>query len=224
MRRPRRQPRTPGVGVDDTTASVPGIPAEPEEAVTSGQDLSDVSTVEFAMVYQAEKPLLVRYLMQGGAAFHDAEAAAQRALEDLYQQWGTVRSPRSWLRTVAPRKLSQGKVARRKLARRGLTEIPLEDHDLPGISPDPAAIDSLQEDAVISAILGLPGLQGKVFALFFDQFETSEIAEILHISQASVRQHLARARARLKKLPEFAKHSPTARDSTRRRSERGLNG
>jgi RNA polymerase sigma factor (sigma-70 family) len=199
--------------VDDTTSSRPGTPAEPEEAVASGQDLSDVSDVEFAMLYQAEKPLLVRYLMQSGATFHDAEAAAQVALADLYKQWKTVRSPRSWLRIVAPRKLSQGKA--------GVAEIALEGQDPPGTLPDPADIESLQRDTVVSAILKLPPLQGKVFALYFDQFGSREIAEILHISKASVRQHLARARARLRELPEFAKYSPAPRDRAQGGDQKG---
>ena len=71
--------------------------------------------------------------------------------------------------------------------------------------PDPAAtIESLWEkDAVLSAIRQLPLKEKQVFALHYDQFKTGEIAEILQMTPAAVRQNLARARARLKNLLRF---------------------
>lgn len=53
---------------------------------------------------------------------------------------------------------------------------------------------------MLSAIRQLPLLQRQVFALRFDQFETKEISAILQITEAAVRQNLARARARLKEF------------------------
>ena len=78
----------------------------------------------------------------------------------------------------------------------------IEGHDEVGALPEPgAAVEALFEtDAVLSAIRRLPQTQRQVFALHFDQFETTEIAEILQMKQAAVRQNLARARATLRKL------------------------
>ena len=170
--------------MDDVTESVPDPPAG---------DPDGVSTVEYAMVYQAEKPRLVRYLIHCGASYHDADDAAQRALARLYEKWATVRHPQSWLRKVALRELSRANVT---------DECLLEGHDQFSTPRDHAGIDFLlEEDTVLSAIRQLPELQRQVFALHFDQFRTSEIAEILQTTEAAVRQNLARARARLKRTP-----------------------
>ena len=158
---------------------------------------SGISTVEYAMVYQAEKPRLVRYLIQYGANWHDADDVAQRALTALYEQWEAVQHPRSWLRKVAFRELLRVNVTNR---------CSLRDQDQLDTMPDRpnsdrSGIDSLvQEDAVLSAIRQLPPLQRQVFALHFDQFSAREISEILSITEPAVRQNLARARARLKCL------------------------
>jgi len=154
--------------------------------------------VEYAMIYQAEKPHLMRYLIHCGANYHDAEDAAQRALTALYDRWETVRNPRPWLRTVAVRELSRATVT---------NECSLEGHDQ--LAPlDPAGIESLlEEDAVLFAIRQLPPLQRQVFALRFDQFEISEIAEILKLTEAAARQNLVRARARLRDLLELNESS-----------------
>ena len=142
------------------------------------------------MIYQAEKPRLMRYLIQCGANWHNSDDASQLALTALYEQWETVRSPRAWLRKVAFREF---------IGANGSNEFPLEGHDQ--LLPDPSDIESLlEQDAVLSAIRQLPPLQRQVFALHFDQLTTSEIAETLQITEAAARQNLARARARLKEL------------------------
>jgi RNA polymerase sigma factor (sigma-70 family) len=203
--------------VDDATTSVPGIPAVPQKAIP-GLDLADVSTVEYAMVYQAEKPRLIRYLLHCGASYQAADDAAQHALTTLYVKWGNVRNPGPWLRKVAMRELRRASV---------INECSLEDHDQPlDAQPGPVCIESfLEKDIVLSAILQLPLSQRQVFALHFDQFKTSEIAEILQISEDAVRQNLARARARLRELPNFIQHSSSGQDGTMQKMVRGhLNG
>jgi RNA polymerase sigma factor (sigma-70 family) len=188
--------------MDDATASAPGVPAVPQEAGAAGQGPAGISTVEYAMVYQAEKPRIMRYLMQCGAGWHDADDAAQRALAALFEQWGTVRNPRPWLRTVAFREFARA---------RAVTELPLDDDDQLVISPGPADIDFLlEQDAVLTAIGQLPPVQRMVFALHFDQLRTSEIAEALEMTEAAVRQNLARARAGLKERLGLTRPVPAA--------------
>lgn len=50
-----------------------------------GQDLADESTVEYALVYEAEKPRLERYLLHCGVRCQSAEELARRAHEELYR-------------------------------------------------------------------------------------------------------------------------------------------
>lgn len=96
--------------MSDATDSVQDIPDDPQEGRASACDLAGVSTVEYAMVYEAEKPRLVRYLIHLGANYHDADDAAQRALTQLYEKWATVRYPKSWLRKVASRELGRANI------------------------------------------------------------------------------------------------------------------
>ena len=201
--------------MDDATESVPDPPAGPHEEAAPAGDLAGVSTVEYAMVYQAEKPRLVRYLIHCGASHHDADDAAQRALARLYEKWVTVRHPQSWLRKVALRELSRANVT---------NECLLEGHDQFSTPRDHAGIDFLlEEDTVLSAIRQLPELQRQVFALHFDQFRTCEIAEILQTTEAAVRQNLARARARLKELLGLTRQGFTSdRDGLALRLEGGI--
>jgi len=181
----------------DATAPVPDVPASSWEAGTPDQGPAGISTVEYAMVYQAEKPRLVRYLIQCGANWHDADDAAQRALAALYERWEAVYNPRPWLRKVAFREF---------IRTRGPNEIPLEGHQF-NAPPAPAEIESLlEQDAVLFAIRQLPQLQRHVFALHFDQLRTSEIAEVLQITEEAVRQNLARARTRLKERLGLTRH------------------
>jgi hypothetical protein len=53
----KRGPRPGGAGMDDAAGPpVPGARAAPQEASTQGQIPAGISTVEYAMVYQAESP------------------------------------------------------------------------------------------------------------------------------------------------------------------------
>jgi RNA polymerase sigma-70 factor (ECF subfamily) len=176
--------------MDDAAKPVPRIPADP------AQDLADISTVEYGLVYEAEKPGLIRFLLHFGVSYPTAEDLAQGALEELHRQWGKVDKPGPWLRKVAVRKLGRSRVT---------GECSLGSHDQPSTTPGPAAaIESLwEEDAVLSAIRQLPLKEKQVFALHFDKFETREIADMLQMTPDAVRQNLARARARLKKLLGF---------------------
>jgi RNA polymerase sigma factor (sigma-70 family) len=179
-----------GDAVDDYGVSGP-LPEEVGGADHGLDGASSVEYVEYVMLYEAEKPRLMRYLIQCGAGHHDAEDAAQRALAALYFRWETVRSPKAWLRKVALRELARASSP---------AERPVGDHDHLDAPSASAEVESLiEEDAVLSAIRQLPMLQRRVLALHIDQFETSEIAGILQITEAAVRQNLARGRARLKK-------------------------
>jgi RNA polymerase sigma factor (sigma-70 family) len=89
-------------------------------------------------------------------------------------------------------------LARSRLA----NECSLEGHDGVGIIPDVAELVEyiFEKDSIFKAFRQLSPKEKQVFALHFDRFETSEIAEILQMTPAAVRQNLARARSRLKQL------------------------
>jgi RNA polymerase sigma-70 factor (ECF subfamily) len=179
--------------VDDGSTPAPEIPAVPPKAVTSRRhDLTDVSHVEFATFYQAEMPRLVLSLIRCWPNKNDAEEAAQRAFALLFEQWDNVTYPRAWLRTVAFR---------------SLLKLPVKSESSLGGREQPDALDPSahvehreEQHAVLSALHKLPLTQRQVFALHYDKFKTCEIAEILNMKEAAVRQNLVRARAALKGL------------------------
>ena len=189
-----------GAGMDDHAAQ--GLPGteRPDEAGATAHGPVGVLSVEYAMLYQAEKPRLMRYLIQCGASYHDAEDAAQRALAALYVNWEAVRSPKAWLRKVAARELVRASSS---------AERPVGDHSQLDAPAALAEVESLiEQDAVLSAIRQLPTLQRYVLALHFDEFETREIAEILQITETAARQNLARGRARLRERLRLARRGP----------------
>jgi len=133
--------------------------------------------------------------MKCGANEHDAVDAAQCAFEELFKKWDTVRNPKAWLRTVAFHIFLRLPVR---------NERALEDHDQASVLPASTRIELREEEqAVISALHQLPMTQRRVFALHYDKFETREIAEMLQMTEAAVRQNLARARAKLRELLGF---------------------
>ena len=194
MQRLRPSPRRAGVTVDDGSAPAPDIPTGPQKEIAPIRSAStDVSHVEFAIFYEAEMPRLVRYLVKCDNSVHDAQEAAQHAFEELFKQWDSVRSPKAWLRKVAFRMLHKVHVK---------NERPLGGAQGTGLVITTSARIELREeaDAVLSALLQLPMAQRQVFALYYDGFETCEIADILEMTEAAVRQNRARARARLSVL------------------------
>ena len=170
-------------------------PSPQQPVPPGGRDPVDIS---FATFYQGEMPYLVRTLIKCGANEQDAADAAQQAFVLLLGKWNTVSMPRAWLRTVSIRQLLPALIIKRQTSSLDGEE----ENYAPGTSPPVATYVEFREEErlVLGAIHQLPPAQRKVFALSFDGFGSSEIAEILQMNQAAVRQNLARARAALKEL------------------------
>jgi RNA polymerase sigma factor (sigma-70 family) len=110
-----------------------------------------------------------------------------------------VRSPRAWLRTVAFRQM---------LLQTASSEYPLDAAPrVPAaVLPASARIELReQEQAVLAALRQLPWKQRQVFALVYDEFSYSEIAEIMDMSESAVRKNMERARKKMKEIWGFAR-------------------
>lgn len=183
--------------MDDSSPPAPDMPADqetvPQERPHLAADLA--AEVEFAACYQAEMPVLIRFLIKYGASYHDAAEAAQEAFIELHRQWHTVRKPKSWLRTVA---------IRMYLANPADKPLSPDDRDKPGLLSASGRIEFREEEeAVLAALRSLPPAQRAVLALHYDQFETRDIAEILDMTEAAVCKNLERGRAALKRFLGF---------------------
>lgn len=150
---------------------------------------------EFEVFFKSEYANVVRILAFQGAGMADAQDAAQDAFLEVYRRWGSIQDPRSYLIKAAFNRYG-------KLAARHRRSIPYDRSDdapptLPGQSTDPSL--SAHLIAVKQAVLDLPTIQREVMTLWTAGYTTAEIANILDLSQAAVRQRMHRARDALRK-------------------------
>jgi RNA polymerase sigma factor (sigma-70 family) len=148
----------------------------------------DSTQVSFEAFYRKEMAALIRFMRRYGADVYSAADAVQDAFTEAYPQWEAIGEPRAWLRLVACR----------IYYRRRLRETPVEDvPDRPMIYQDPVEARE-QSHRVFEALAALPERQRQVMAWHLDGYGHAEIAGLLGISQAAVRQNLSRARRALK--------------------------
>lgn len=182
------------------TPAVLGFPSGQRETVApEGDKPADVSYAEFALFYQREMPRLIGLLIKFGAELDVAEEAAQHAFIELFTHWDTVRCPEGWVRTVALRQAF-------RLFSRVTNEQPLGPDSARATGPPASENVEIREEerAVLAALRRLPLTQRQVFALHYDQFGTSEISDILDMTESAVRKNLERGRRKLKDSLEFS--------------------
>jgi RNA polymerase sigma factor (sigma-70 family) len=155
---------------------------------------------EWICFYDAQQPLVVRFVMLNGASLADAEDAAQEAFTESWDLmsrdpglWQKITHKEAWIRTVALRRYWRPPGPRR----RPLTvagEVP----DLPASGPGPEELTA-QTQLVLRELQSLDEEARAVMAFDLDDFPPAVIAEMLHISQQRVRDLRKKARAILKK-------------------------
>lgn len=186
--------------MDENNTQAPGLPSanqQNNEITSETHDYAaSVLEAEWVECYQAEMPYLVRYLMHccNEANIDDAADAAHEAFIELLKNWSDVKHRKAWLRTVAFRKMLRSPVKEERLSS--------------ALHRDPAAVAATsahlelhgEEQQVLAAISRLPLTQRQVFALHYDQFSYSEIAEILGMNVDAVRKNMERAKTKMKEL------------------------
>lgn len=155
--------------------------------------LADNVEREFEVLFRAEFGNLVGFLVAAGARLVEAQDAAQMAFVEILRKWSAVTSRIAWLRSVAYRMWV-------RLIRKDRIHI-LEASPAP---PDTTVTGDLelglQARQVIELLAELPPQQRTTMALVYDGRSPTEIAGILEVSAASVRQNLKRARSTLARL------------------------
>ena len=118
-----------------------------------------------------------------------AEEVTQDAFVRLYERWGkavSIDHPVAWVRTVAVRD-----AIRRAKRERFVPVIEVVDRESPAHA-QPHDVDLLR------AVAGLPPQQRAAVALFYlEDRPVDEVAHLLEVAPATVRQHLFRARKHL---------------------------
>ena len=175
--------------MSDQTADVDALVALGDSDVAVElQQTDDAAGVSFEQFYRQEMAALVRFVRRYGASPYAAADAVHEAFAEAYPKWDSIKAPRAWLRLVAAR----------FYYRRKLRETPVDDvPDRPAIYEDVIEIGE-QGRRVFDALAALPERQRQVMAWHLDGYSHAEIAELLSITAAAVRQNFYRARQALK--------------------------
>ncbi len=195
-----------------------------------------MSDEDFVLLYRQQRSALVWHVRSHGASEAEACDAVQEAFASALRARDRIRDPGAWpawLRTVAVRwylRSLHGSGGRAGGGGRSPVEVVLvaDPPDLveaAGTTAD--AVDAVeagrQQEFVLALLAALPNRQRQVFGLHYEGWSTAEIAALLGMEQAAVRQNIARARRTLKEsIRERLKEgsSDDRRSGARRRVRR----
>jgi RNA polymerase sigma-70 factor (sigma-E family) len=140
----------------------------------------------------------------------EAQEVVQEAFVRLLarpRRVATLDNPEAWLRTVAVN-LTRSRWRRRAVLQRLLPRIGAEPAEVPGATPDHVAL--------MAALRTLPAGQREAIALHhLADLPVTEVAEILQVSEGTVKSRLYRGRAALAGLlDESTENGPTGNEPT----------
>jgi RNA polymerase sigma factor (sigma-70 family) len=147
--------------------------------------------IGFDSFFEERFKRLVVLLIALGASQADAEDAAQEAMILAWSQWDTIREPAAWVRTVSLRSY----LRRRRL---GNTEVALDESVPVPVGNDDLGSFEEEQQEVLRLLRSLPDGQRAVTALYYDELNCEEIADVLGKAPATVRSNLRHARQSLK--------------------------
>jgi RNA polymerase sigma-70 factor (sigma-E family) len=172
-------------------------PAQPEEVIAGAARVAgatgsvDGDFQEF-VVSRGRSLLNAAYLLTGNLA--DAEDLVQSALAKTYQAWERIED-RGALDGYVRRAMVNTHISWWR--RRKLDEYPTD--DLPDTPVDDATVTSETHDALRRAIGRLPQrMRAAVVLRFFEDMTEAEVADVLGVSQGTVKSTVSRAVAKLR--------------------------
>lgn len=149
----------------------------------------------FQDLYAASYQRLVLQLYPVTGDLAEAQDVVQEAFVRLLanpRRADALDNPEAWLRTVACN-LARSRWRRGKVLRRLLRKFEAEPTEVPGVSPDHVAL--------MAALRALPAAQREVIALHhLAELRVAEVADILRVSEGTVKSRLSRGRAALAAL------------------------
>jgi RNA polymerase sigma-70 factor (sigma-E family) len=175
---------------------VPHVPEVPRQASQAAETPAPNGSVELDfhefVISRGRSLLHSAYLLTGNVA--DAEDLVQSALAKTYQAWDRIED----------RKALDGYVRRAMVnthiswwRRRKIDEYPTD--DIPDQPVADSSVSSEQQDALRRAIERLPErMRAAVVLRFFEDMTEAEVADILGVSQGTVKSTVSRAVAKLR--------------------------
>lgn len=199
-----RSERTRVVSFPTDTAVADPLHHTDSPASPALRDLESLSSMEeFAAFYDREAMRLLGFVMKLGSDAHLAADIVQSTFEDALRAWATINNHRAWVRRVATRKLMRARDPARRREEPVDDLLDSEQPLLPGqgghlLRPDLVVEFSDKTRRVLQLVAELPPAQRTVMAWAMDEYTTDEIATLLHMTPAAVRQNLSRARTAMK--------------------------
>ena len=151
---------------------------------------------EFQNFFRLGYPKVVATLRQMGFEREQSADSASEAMIQLYASSKQVNNPLAWVMTVAFRDAARN--IRR--ANTGLKKLIIEAGGKPESTRDDDV--GLSEDNILDVLKMLTPAQRQVITLYYQEYKTSEIAQILGTDESTVRRHRLKVRARLQDLIE----------------------
>ncbi|MFB6517625.1 sigma-70 family RNA polymerase sigma factor [Streptomyces sp. NPDC056401] len=156
---------------------------------------------EFLDFARDEHARVVVYLLRQKATIHDANDAAQEGFLEAWklvrlhpERWLEINNPAGWVRKVAQRAWN-----RRKGRAGAPKEVPVEQVLEGNLPASPDSIDLLPDTlAIQDAISRLTDPLGEIFSYHRDGYTSVEIGELLRIGDQKVRDHLKKAKRRIR--------------------------
>jgi RNA polymerase sigma factor (sigma-70 family) len=183
----------------------------PERHFTVTQPEMTLGDVELDTFYRRHKAELVWLVkVTTNVSYEEAEDAVQEAFVRALEQGKPISNPHGWFKVVAIQIVADSHPKSTAHRRHRVRETLTEPSDLPEQPWDrrewtlPAEWVELKEEQRLAAeeIGTLSGKPRKVMAEHYSGTPHEEIAQLLGISLAAVRQNLARARRALRKRAE----------------------
>jgi RNA polymerase sigma-70 factor (ECF subfamily) len=147
----------------------------------------------FASFFREQFSRIAFLLIKLGASRADAEDATQDALVLAWRKLDSIDDHAAWVYTVATR-------AYWRVLRTRPVPAPLPESAPATTTASDLGIFTEEQQHVLSVLRQLPLMQRVVLALIYDGLTCKDIAEVLGISEATVRSHLRHARNNLKKV------------------------
>lgn len=169
----------------------------------------ELAAEEFSRVAAAHRPQLFRFLLASTRDPDVAETLTQECLLKAHRNWASFRgesSPLTWLMRIAINVQKDHWRNRRlqfwRATRQNAVDVDEASDWLPsaGSSPEQQVLAREQVQSVWQAVKGLSQRQRSIFLLrYVEELEIAEIAAAMGLSDGTVKAHLSRAVARVRK-------------------------
>jgi RNA polymerase sigma-70 factor, ECF subfamily len=177
---------------------------EPHNRAIGHRSVSQEAVIHDLYASSYRRLVLQLYPLTGDLG--EAQEVVQEAFVRLLakpRRAAALDNPEAWLRTVAVN-LARGRWRRRRVLQRLLPRIDAAPAEVPGATPDHVAL--------MAALRTLPAGQREAIALYhLADLPVTEVAEILQVSEGTVKSRLSRGRAALAGLLDESITEPGTR-------------